>query len=133
MPVEATVVDGFRPPLHIGAPGNRGWEYRTADGAVVRAAGPGVVTFAGTIGFARYVAVTHCDRTRTTYSFLATVEVRRGDLVVAGQRLGTTDGRVHFGVRQEGRYLDPASLFGFVDVRHLVRLARLVGQWRSHW
>ncbi len=49
-PVSAPVVDGYRPPAHVGAPGNRGWEYATEPRSVVVAAGPGIVVFAGPIG-----------------------------------------------------------------------------------
>ena len=58
------------------------------------------------------VVVLHDDGLRTSYSFLALVAVRRGDRVVQGQTVGTTQERFHFGVRAGEAYLDPAQLFG---------------------
>ncbi len=46
-PVDAPVVDGFRPPPTPYGPGNRGLEYALADVTPVRAAGDGEVIFAG--------------------------------------------------------------------------------------
>lgn len=111
-PVAGEVVDGFRPPAHLGAPGNRGWEYRTAPGSPVLAASAGVVVFAGPIGGARYVSIQHGRGLRTTYSLLATIEVAAGDVVTLGARVGTTAGRFHFGVRRGDTYLDPAGVLG---------------------
>ena len=47
LPVDAPVVDGFRPPTTPYGPGNRGLEYATVAGTEVRAAAGGRVTFAG--------------------------------------------------------------------------------------
>lgn len=113
-PVEGTVVDGFRPPAHVGAPGNRGWEYATAPGAAVVAVLGGVVAFAGPIGSQRYVSVDHPGGLRTTYSFLAEVSVTRGQPIAAGTQLGVAGSTFHFGLRRNGAYLDPAILFDAV-------------------
>lgn len=110
-PVGAPVVDGFRPPAHTGAPGNRGWEYRTVPGTVVTAAGTGRVAFAGTIAGQRYVSIDHPCGLRTTYSYLASVSVRTGDPVAIGAAVGTAGDRMHFGLRSGSTYLDPGLLF----------------------
>jgi len=110
-PVDAPVVDRFRPPAHVGAQGNVGVDYATAPGREVRSAAPGTVAFAGQVGASRHVVVLHADGVRTTYAFLATTAVGRGEEVAAGTVLGTTRANLHFGARAPGDvYLDPLIL-----------------------
>ncbi|MGQ0434207.1 MAG: peptidoglycan DD-metalloendopeptidase family protein, partial [Microthrixaceae bacterium] len=116
-PVDATVVDPFRPPTGPYGPGNRGLEYGTAPGTPVAATAAGTVTFAGLVAGTRHVTVRHPDGVRTTYSFLARVEVVVGQRVARGQRVGTTVGHLHLGARRGDAYFDPASLFGGGPVR----------------
>jgi len=111
-PVDAPIVDAFRPADPNWRAGNRGLEYATAAGAAVAAAAGGEVVFAGPVGGGLHVVVLHADGLRTSYSFLALVAVRRGDRVVQGQTVGTAQHRFHFGVRAGEAYLDPALLFG---------------------
>jgi len=109
-PVAAPVGDPFRaPPTPYGA-GNRGIEYATAPGEEVRVAAGGTVTFAGPVAGARYVAVLHADRARTSYGPLDDVAVAPGDQVAAGERVGTTAGPLLWTVRLGDAYLDPAVL-----------------------
>lgn len=110
-PVDAPIVDEYRPPANPWDPGNRGIDYATAPGTPVKAAAAGVVTFAGQVGGALHVVVLHADGIRTSYSFLATVGVRRGDQVVQGQPLGTSGPTLHFGARVGDSYIDPRTLF----------------------
>ena len=110
-PVDGILVDGFRPPAHIGAPGNRGWEYATTPGSPVRAALGGVVAFAGPVAGNLHVSVDHPGGLRTTYSFLADVAVRRGQIVGPGAVVGHSADSFHFGLRRGAAYLDPAVLF----------------------
>jgi murein DD-endopeptidase MepM/ murein hydrolase activator NlpD len=110
-PVEAPVTDGFRAPTSVYGAGNRGLEYGTTPGQPVGAIGPGTVVFAGTIAHRLYVTVRHPDGLRSSYSYLSTIEVRVGEVVTVGQRMGTAGTRFHLGVRRGDRYLDPASLF----------------------
>jgi len=110
-PVDAPVVDEFRPPATDFGPGNRGLDYATVPGTPVRAVGDGTVTFAGRIGADWYVTVLHADGLRSSLSFLRSVEVRRGETVRRGQRVGTASARIQIGFRDESdRYLDPAPL-----------------------
>ena len=111
-PVDAPVSDGFRPPTHRWGPGNRGLTYATTPGSPVRASAPGVVRFAGRIGPHAYVAVSHADGLRTTYSYLATIRVRAGQVLTGRATLGTTGRTFHFGVLDGGTYLDPATVLG---------------------
>ncbi len=110
-PVDAPVVDGFRPPTTRWGPGNRGLEYATAPGTPVRAAADGTVVFAGPVAGALHVTVEHADGVRTSYSYLATLQVRRGQRVRQGQQLATSGDRLHVGARVDGVYVDPALLF----------------------
>ncbi len=125
-PVDAPVTDAFRPPPQPWLPGNRGIEYATAPGTPVRAAGRGVVTFAGPVAGTLHVTVTHPDGVRTSYSFLATVTVRAGSAVTEGVVVGTSGARLHVGARRGETYIDPASLWGD-DGPPWVRLAPLDG------
>lgn len=133
-PVEAPVTDPFRAPACPWCPGNRGIEYGTPPGAAVRAVAAGTVTFAGDVAGTRYVVVELAGGWRVTYGNLADREVGRGDRVVAGQRLGTTAGRFHFGLRDraaagdppgDDAYLDPTPYLG--EWRYRVRLIPVDG------
>ncbi len=111
-PVDAPIVDPFRPPAEDWNSGNRGLEYATTPGTLVGASAPGEVVFAGPVGGGLHVVVLHDDGLRTSYSFLALLSVHRGQKVTQGQTLGTTQDRFHFGARAGEAYLDPALLFG---------------------
>jgi hypothetical protein len=106
-PVPGEIVDDWRPPASAHGRGNRGVDLAAAPGDPVRAAAGGIVTFAGRVGPAHHVVVLHDDGLRTSYSFLAVVEVGRGDRVAQGDVVGRAGGAVHFGVRAGDTYLDP--------------------------
>ena len=110
-PVDAPLIDAFRPPPQPWAPGNRGVDYATTPGTPVGAAASGEVVYAGNVGGALHVVVLHDDGIRTSYSFLASVAVRRGDRVVGGQEVGRAGDRLHFGARAGDTYVDPLGLF----------------------
>ena len=106
-----TVIDSFRPPAHIGAPGNRGWGYEIQLDTPVVAAGAGHVRFAGQVGGSHYVSINHPDGIRTTYSYVQDIAVKKGDVVEQGDVLASTQGSsFHFGVIKEGDYIDPAEI-----------------------
>ena len=122
-PVAGRVVDWFRRPAHIGAPGNRGWEYETQPDSPVVATGAGHVRFAGQVGGSLYVSINHPDGVRTTYSHVKDIAVKKGDFVEQGSVLASTKGRsFHFGAIRDGDYIDPAELMGQVGPKS----ARLV-------
>jgi len=110
-PVDAPVIDGFRPPTTPYGPGNRGLDYATPPGTPVWAAAPGLVVFAGQVGGTLHVVVLHGDGIRTTYSFLASITVRRDDRVAQGDQVGTSGPTLHFGARNGDSYIAPLSLF----------------------
>src|SRR5437868_15197385 len=89
-PVAAPVADPFRPPSTSYGPGNRGIDYATAPGTDVKTSADGEVVFAGQVGGTLHVVVLHGDGIRTSYSFLSSVRVQRGDQVRQGQVVGTT-------------------------------------------
>lgn len=111
-PVVAPVADPFRPPAQPWLPGNRGLEYATPTGRRVVAAAAGRVTFAGQVGGRLVVTVTHDGGVRSTYSPLASIDLRPGSEVRVGMAIGTTNGPLHFGVLRGSAYLDPAAWLG---------------------
>ncbi|HEY4376969.1 MAG TPA: M23 family metallopeptidase [Acidimicrobiales bacterium] len=111
-PVEAPVVDPFRPPANQYGPGNRGIDYATVPGTPIVACGPGVVVFAGPVAGQLYVTIRHGDGIRTTYSYLAWIAVRTGDQVTGATVVGRSGARFQVGARQGDTYIDPASLWG---------------------
>ena len=111
-PVTARVAVPFRAPDCRWCPGQRGLEYANRAGVAVRAAGAGAVVFAGQVAGVVWVTVDHGGGLRTSYGPLRRVAVRRGATVAAGTALAVAAGPLHFGVRIDGRYVDPAGLLG---------------------
>ena len=111
-PVVAPVLDPFRAPASRYGPGNRGIEYDTWSGQPVVAAAAGVVAFAGPVAGERHVTIGHADGVRTSYSYLATIEVAVGQRIEQGTQVGTAGDTFHFGARIGEVYIDPAILFG---------------------
>lgn len=65
------------------------------------------------------VLIHHGGRLFTAYFHLSKFEVKEGDLVQPGQRIGlvgktgrVTGPHLHFGVKLDGRWVDPASVLG---------------------
>ena len=116
-PVDAVVIDPFRAPAHVGAPGNRGWEYDPEPGLPVRASAGGEVVFAGSVAHNRFVTVLHRDGLRTAYGYLGWIAVEAGEWAAPGKLLGTTSERFFFSVRDGDRYLDPALVLAAGRVR----------------
>ncbi|TYL51641.1 M23 family metallopeptidase [Nocardioides sp. BGMRC 2183] len=122
------VVHDFDPPATTYGAGHRGVDLAGAPGAVVRAALPGSVLFAGTLAGRGVVVVGHGE-TRTTYEPVqATVSV--GDSVVAGGTIGRLQvpmshcfpqACLHWGwIRnRDDVYLDPLLLVGAGPIRLL--------------
>jgi murein DD-endopeptidase MepM/ murein hydrolase activator NlpD len=59
-----------------------------------------------------HVTIAHADGVRTSYSFLASIDVARGQTVEQGGVVGRAGDRFHFGARIGTVYVDPAVLFG---------------------
>jgi murein DD-endopeptidase MepM/ murein hydrolase activator NlpD len=121
------VVRRFDPPPRPWLPGHRGVDLAARAGATVRAAGPGVVAFAGTVAGRGVVSVQHANGLRTTYEPVDP-QVAEGATVAAGDALGTlvaghagcpVDACLHWGLRRGETYLDPLALLGFGRMRLL--------------
>ena len=110
-PVDAPVVDPFRPPSTPFSSGNRGLEYETVPGQAVGAVGAGEVVFAGRVGPSRHVTILHPDGLRSSYSYLDEILVVVGQQVSTGDSVGRAGPRLHLGIRAGSAYLDPAALF----------------------
>ena len=93
---------------------HRGVDLAARRGAAVRSACTGRVRFAGRVGRLGRVVSVRCGALVATYLDLGTVQVVRGGVVAAGQRLGAVGpaGRLHLGARHagSGRYVDPLTL-----------------------
>jgi len=112
-PVAGTVSSGF---------GNRsrgrhtGIDILAPAETVVRAALPGLATFAGhgKRGYGTAVELDHGDGITTLYGHLATIRVQSGETVAAGAVIGTvgrsgnaTTHHLHFELRVDGEAVDP--------------------------
>ncbi len=108
------VVEGFDPPDDAYGSGHRGVDLLGSPGQLVLAVAAGRVTFAGQVAGRGVVVVDH-GRLRSTYQPVV-AEVRVGDRVAAGDRLGTLttygshclpDTCLHLGARVGDAYRDP--------------------------
>lgn len=110
-PVGGRVLRPFDPPATPYGRGHRGVDLATSPGEVVRAALGGTVTFAGQVAGVGWVTVAHGDGLSTTYGRVRP-QVRAGDRVTLGQALGraTNAGRIDWGARRDGVYIDPLGL-----------------------
>lgn len=109
-PVDAVVVDPFRPPPHPYGPGNRGLEYQTTPGQVVVAVADGRVGFVGPVGGVFYVVVAHGVKLRSTYGPVEEIQVVSGQIVKAGTQIATAGAAMHLTARVGAQYYDPALL-----------------------
>ena len=129
-PVPGAVLRPYREPVARYASGHRGVDFEAAPGTPVSVANDGRVTFAGSVAGGLHVVVAHEGGIRTSYSFLARIDVRPGATVSSGEVIGATGGSsaehgtnaLHFGARIGDRYIDPMLLFGPTDLTELVRL-----------
>lgn len=108
----------FEPPPSPYAAGHRGVDLATPVRSTIRAAGPGVVTFAGAVAGRGVVVIRHPDGVSTEYEPVE-ASVHRGEAVAGGQPIGHVDGThgscpaqrcLHWGARRGDEYLDPLTL-----------------------
>jgi murein DD-endopeptidase MepM/ murein hydrolase activator NlpD len=114
-PVRAGIGDGFGP---RGDGFHPGLDYPAPSGTTVRAAGRGVVVFAGwdTGGYGNLVTIEHPRGVRSMYAHLSRIFVRRGQSVVAGSTVGavgttglSTGPHLHFELRLGTAAIDPLT------------------------
>lgn len=104
-------IDPFRqrPAFHSGV------DFAAPTGAAVYAAAGGRVRFAGQRGaYGKLLEVDHGNGLVTRYAHLSRLQVRAGEVVTPGQRIGavgstgrSTGPHLHFEVLQHGRFVDP--------------------------
>ena len=133
-PVSGPVIRAFDPPDNPFGSGHRGIDVAAAVDTSVRAAAAGSVAFAGPVGGRLFVTIDHGAGLESTYSFLSSLSVRRGDVVSQGQAIGRSGSghagalvpHLHLGVRLDDVYVDPLVYLGPVEVWRYIRLAPLV-------
>jgi murein DD-endopeptidase MepM/ murein hydrolase activator NlpD len=116
-PVQGEIITEFGPSqrgVH-----NDGVNIAASEGASVGAAAKGRVAFVGTNikSFGKLVLVKHDGGIITAYAHLGDISVKEGDIVNAGQSIGTigSSGRVdspqlHFEIRKSRQPVDPRTL-----------------------
>jgi len=104
--VEAPIIDPFRPPACRWCAGNRGVEFGSEAGAVVRSPTAATVVYAGVVAGMPWVTL-DTGIERITIGGVDAI-VHLGDRVRQGQMLGVSTATVHVGVRRGDDYLDPA-------------------------
>ena len=127
------ITRGFDRPVPNWLPGHRGVDLAASPGEPVRAAGSGLVIWAGSIAGRGVVVIKHSNGLRTTYEPV-TASVGLGEPVVAGEVIGRLshgqshcDGLcLHWGLRRGVEYLNPLLLLGLGRPR-LIPLARTGG------
>jgi murein DD-endopeptidase MepM/ murein hydrolase activator NlpD len=125
LPGTPVVTRPFDPPPRPWLPGHRGVDLAGTPGAVVLAAGAGVVAFAGTVAGVGVVSIDHPGGLRTTYEPVTPL-VPEGARVRAGQPVGVllpghagcpVSACLHWGLRRGGEYLDPLLLLRAARMR----------------
>ncbi len=116
-PIDAPIIDPFRPPTSRFGAGNRGLEYGATSGSTIWSVDAGTVVFAGRVGTGRYITVDHGTGLRSTYAFVESIAVVRGQTLRRGQVVGTAGPGFHLTARLGDEYVDPELLFAGAEVR----------------
>ncbi len=102
---------------------HKGVDYSAPSGTPVRSVGDGVVDFAGRQnGYGNVVEIKHNNHRSTLYAHLSRIDVRPGERVQQGQRLGAvgmtgwaTGPHLHFEFRVAGQHQDPLLIAKAAD------------------
>jgi murein DD-endopeptidase MepM/ murein hydrolase activator NlpD len=132
-PVTGPVLQAFDPPLSPFGSGHRGIDIAAPLGTPVLAPARGTVTFAGPVGGHLFLTIDHGGGVESTYSWLASISVRRGDQVAAGQAVATTGAghpgepvtHLHLGVKLADVYVDPLDYLEPISLSGFIWLAPL--------
>ena len=114
-PVDGPAERGFAPTGRYS--GHWGVDWGIPAGTDVRTAGPGTVSFAGTVAGNLTLTVDHGGGLRTSYSYMSTLAVERGDRVAESAIVGKSGSghgspALHFSVRVGPTYVDPLAVLG---------------------
>ena len=112
--LQAVVTQTYGP--HDGGTFHPGIDLAAPAGTPILAATTGTITYAGwETGYGNYVCLQATPTLSTCYAHLAEIDIRLGQTVSAGQRLGAegatgdaTGPHLHFEVRINGQTVDPA-------------------------
>ncbi len=115
-PVNGPIIDPFRPPSGPYGPGNRGIEYDIESGTPVIAVDAGRVSFVGRIGASMFVSIDHGEGLKSTYAYIESSVVVRGQRVKKGQQVAVAGPGFHLTARLFGEYVDPEILFGGAEI-----------------
>ena len=128
VPAPPLILTAFAPPANRYGSGHRGVDLAALPGTAVRAAGAGVVVYAGALAGRGVVSVEHPGGLRTTYEPV-TGSVTAGTRVSTGDQIGVLEAGhagcapascLHWGARLPDQvYLDPMSLLAPWRVRLL--------------
>lgn len=129
--VTSTFAMRFHPILHKWR-AHLGTDYGAVTGTPVRTVGDGVVEFAGEQnGFGNVVIVKHNNTDQTLYAHLSRIDVRPGQGVSQGQKIGAvgatgwaTGPHLHFEFRVNGVHQDPKNIARHSDAVPLTAQAR---------
>lgn len=126
IPVDGAITSGFgyrsaESTSGVGSTNHMGIDIGAASGAAVGAAGAGTVSGAGWMGgYGNAVEIDHGKGLKTFYAHLSKIMVGIGQVVKQMQTIGlvgstgnSTGAHLHFGVMQDGAWIDPSSLWGY--------------------
>ena len=130
-PVTGPIIRGFDPPASPYGSGHRGIDIASSVGTTVLAPASARVSFAGKVAGHLFVTLDHGGGLESTYSWLASVVVKKGDLVSAGDVIATSGPghpadpitHLHLGVKLHDAYVDPLLYLGPVSLSSYIRLA----------
>jgi peptidase M23-like protein/palmitoyl protein thioesterase len=132
-PVDGPIGRGFEAPQVDWGPGHRGLDYVVPAGTAVAAAADGIVSWAGPVAGVMAVTIDHGGGLESTYSDLAEIYVVGGQPIDSGTWLGRTSlahagggPGLHFGVKLDGRYVDPRGFLAPLDIADGLHLVPLV-------
>lgn len=102
-------------PIHKTWRAHLGTDFAAPTGTSVRTVGDGVVDFAGVQnGYGNVVYIKHRNQHVTVYAHLSRIDVRKGESVEQGQKIGAvgstgwaTGPHLHFEFRVAGEHKDP--------------------------
>jgi murein DD-endopeptidase MepM/ murein hydrolase activator NlpD len=122
---------------------HKGVDFNAGHGEPIMAAGGGTVSFAGWHGgHGKYVMIRHNKELATAYAHMSRIDVRPGQRVSQGQRIGavgstglSTGAHLHYEVWLRGQAVNPVSLrfIGGAELggRDMNEFQRQMNRWRT--